>query len=365
MAKNDNKNYISDFLLPHRILRIVCHQLDADFVDIGIEFKPNVEPALYGRVMVLPENETLTKNMFSMVAIYVYYLRSIVGVSLPSNSERQAIVNFAFSVIRGLAYDFENESTEPIETAGKPIAMRLDQFPMVWGLLKNIICPSYRFEFTNCKIIAGHSGVADACVWINEDSQQGLTITNGQGSFIFVNLDIQSTSVRSAFLLYEAIHSICKSEEEVPSIISDTFCNFFMKERMVDYVRMSFKNDQETASFFAILSILCANEDLEKIAFEVFQDSKNSMQRTAQMATNWWFLGLTEKMLEPARSEDWSVYETWKKITDELWNRVESERRARGLDEVPFEMLLRIQSEDQKVDGKSTLQSLLSENRIW
>lgn len=365
MTKNNDKTYISDFLLPHRILRIVCHQLDADFVDLGIEFKKNCKPDLCGGVIVLPQNETLARNMFSIVSIYVYYLKSILGVDLPSNSEKQAVVNFAFSVIRGLSYDFENDSSETINTGGEPIAMRLDQFPMVWGLLKNIICPSHKLEFSNCKIVAGHSGVADACIWIDEDSEQGSSMTNGQGSFIFVNLDIQSNSVRSAFLLYEVLHSVCKTEEEVPAIISNTFCDFFMKERMVDYVRMSFNNDQETASFFAVLSILCANQDLEKIAFEIYQDSKNSMQRTAQMATNWWFLGLTEKMLEPARSEDWSVYQTWKKITDELWSRVESERRVRGLDEVPFEMLLRIQSDDKKIDGKSTLQGLLSENRIW
>tara|TARA_B100001778_G_scaffold334967_1_gene349807 strand:+ start:13745 stop:14842 length:1098 start_codon:yes stop_codon:yes gene_type:complete len=365
MTNRNDKTHISDFLLPHRILRIVCHQLDADFVDLGIEFKPKVEPSLKGGVMVLPEEESLTRNMFAMVSIYVYYLKSIVGVSLPSESERQAVVNFALSVIRGLAYDFENESIDPIESNGDAIAMRLDQFPMVWGLLRNIICPAQRLEFSNMRIIAGHSGIADACIWVNEETEQGPRMTNNEGSFIFVNLDVQSSSVRSAFLLYEALHSMCDSEEDVPAVISDTFCNFYMKERMVDFVRMSFTNDQEAASFFAVLSILCANEDLEKIAFEVYQDSKDSMKRTAQMATNWWFLGLTEKMLEPARSEDWGVYETWKTITDDLWNRVENERRVRGLDEVPFEMLLRIQSDDMQVDEKSTLQGLLNEDRIW
>ena len=361
---NNDISHISDFLLPHRILRIVCHQLNVDFVDLGIIFKPNEEPALRCGVIILPEEAPLTRNMFAMVSIYVYYLRSIVGTSLPSESERQAVVNFALSIIRGLAYNFENEYVDSIDNDKDSIAMRLDQFPMIWCLLKNIICPAQHLEFLNQKIIAGHSGMVDACVWIDEETSQGNRITNKQGSFIFVNLDIQSNSVRSAFLLYESLCSMSK-EEEVPSIIIDTFCNFFMKERMVDYVRMSLANEQESASFFAVLSILCASEELEKIAFEVYQKSQSSMQRTAQMATNWWFLGLTEKMLEPARSEDWEVYETWKTITDDLWNRVESERRVRGLDEVPFEMLLRIQSENRQVDNKSTLQSLLNENRIW
>ena len=73
----------------------------------------------------------------------------------------------------------------------------------------------------------------------------------------------------------------------------------------------------------------------------------------------------TEKMLEPARSEDWTVYETWKPITEELWAKVETQRRVRGLDEVPFEMLLRIMSEEQMTDETQTLQGLLSDDRIW
>lgn len=366
MTKKNDKTNISDFLLPYRILRIVCHQLDADFVDTQIEFQVGVRPSFRDGIILLPENESLVRNMFSMVSIYVSYLRNIVGIDIQNSAEKEAVISFALSVLRGLSYDFESASVDQIESnTGEPLLMRLDQFPIVWGILKNIICPANQLEFSNIRIIAGHSGIADACIWVEEKSEQGLRLTNGSGSFAFVNLDVQSSSVRAAFLLHETIYGMCGSEEEVTRILSDTFCNFFMKERMVDYVKMAFTNDHEAASFFAVLSILCANESMEKIAFEIYQGSKNSMQRTAQMETNWWFYGLTEKMLEPARSEDWSVYQTWKSITDDLWGRVESERRRRGLDEVPFEMLLRIQSDDKQVDKSSTLQALLSEERIW
>jgi hypothetical protein len=360
MANTKNETRISDFLLVHRMLRIVCHQLDADFVDIRIEFAPVSEPSFMGDAIILPEEETLPRNMFAIVAIYIDYLEHIVGVRIDSEDDKDAIVNFALSVVRGLAYDYENPNINSIESEkGDAFAMRLDQFPMVWTLLKSIICPANRIEFRNLRVIAGHSGIADACVYVEDDS------SSSESPFLFVNLDIESNAVRAAFLLYEALGALSETDAEVIDMINNTFDNFFMKERMVDFVRMSFMNNQEAASFFAVLSVLCSSEGLERVAFEVFQDSDDPMQRTAQMATNWWFLGLTEKMLEPARGEDWSVYETWKGITDELWGRVETERRRRGLDEVPFEMLLRIQSDDRQVDEKSTLQGLLSEDRIW
>lgn len=359
------ESHISDFLLAYRIINIVCHQLDADFVDMRIDFKPGVEPYFSGNAIVLPEEEILPKNIFSMVSIYVNYLTTIVGVPLSSDEERNDIIGFALSLIRGLSYDYENENMPNIVSdQDESFLMRLDQYPLVWGLLKNIICPSNNLEFKNLKIVAGHSGVVDACVFVDEDKEKRLTSTHG--SFVFVNLDVESNSVRSAFLLYESLIAICGSKEEAASTISSTFCNFFMKKRMVEYVKMAFTCDKEASSFFAILSILCFNEELEKIAFDVYDSSKNDkMSRTAQMDTNWWFLGLTEKMLEPARSEDWSLSKMWKPITDELWNRVETERRRRGLDEVPFEMLLRIQSDDRSIGEPMTLQALLSDERVW
>lgn len=359
------ESHISDFLLAYRIINIVCHQLDADFVDIRIDFKPGVEPYFSGNAIILPEEEILPKNIFSMVSIYVSYLKTIVGASLPSNKDRDNVIHFALSLIRGLSYDYENENMANIVSdQDESFLMRLDQYPLVWGLLKNIICPAENLEFKNLKIVAGHSGVVDACVFVDEDKEKMLT--NNHGSFVFVNLDVESNSVRSAFLLYESLIAICGSKEEAIKTISSTFCNFFMKQRMIEYVRMAFTCDKEASSFFAILSILCFNEELERMAFEVYGNSKNDkMNRTAQMDTNWWFLGLTEKMLEPARSEDWSLTNMWKPITDELWNRVETERRRRGLDEVPFEMLLRINSDDRSIGEPMTLQALLSDERVW
>ena len=118
------------------------------------------------------------------------------------------------------------------------------------------------------------------------------------------------------------------------------------------------------------LSILCQSQELEKLAVEGAPGGEKDGIKEAQWEgnqSNWWFLGLTEKMLEPARSEDWTVYEMWKPVTEELWSEVEAERRKRGLDEVPFDLMLDITRNlrDQHTDETKTLQALLADDRIW
>jgi hypothetical protein len=82
-------------------------------------------------------------------------------------------------------------------------------------------------------------------------------------------------------------------------------------------------------------------------------------------AQTWWYLGLIEKLLEPARGPDWSRYEELQNQTKDLWNKIEQEKVKRGLDPLPMEILLRLQSEEYKQDPYLTIQGLLADNRVW
>jgi hypothetical protein len=74
---------------------------------------------------------------------------------------------------------------------------------------------------------------------------------------------------------------------------------------------------------------------------------------------------LTEKMLEPMRGSDWTPYYIYKPFTDELWQKIDAEKRRRGLAELPMELLLRVQSEEYHNDPDLTIQGLLADNRVW
>ena len=86
----------------------------------------------------------------------------------------------------------------------------------------------------------------------------------------------------------------------------------------------------------------------------------------------WGFLGILEKMLEPSRGDDWSVYQALEPYVKEFWDRVEETKQKRvamGKDPgVPFEDLLRlksVQTVGYKIDTRRTMEQLLGSNRVW
>ena len=77
-------------------------------------------------------------------------------------------------------------------------------------------------------------------------------------------------------------------------------------------------------------------------------------------------------MLEPTRGSDWTVREGLQPYVREFWDKVEevkSKRMKKGKDVgVPFDMLLGLktkQLDGGETDTETTIQGLLSSNRIW
>jgi hypothetical protein len=156
---------------------------------------------------------------------------------------------------------------------------------------------------------------------------------------------------------------LIQDEENPEAIIRDMFANYFMKERILDFLGIVLNDDTEIANFIAVLAILCQSLEMENFALKLKSNVK--VAQASAYVGNWWFLGLTGKMLESVRGPDYTTTVTLKDFTKELWDKVEKERKARGLTELPFESLLRLQSEDKYTPPDQTLQKLLSKVRIW
>ena len=82
----------------------------------------------------------------------------------------------------------------------------------------------------------------------------------------------------------------------------------------------------------------------------------------------WWYQGLIEKMLEPARGPDWSTRQALEGAITEFWDQVETikSRKSQG-DGVPFNDLLRLKQlqTTYPVKHQTTIQDMLSSQRIW
>lgn len=349
---------ISEFALADRVINIFCHRFEAEYIDVPIVFADGPSRHESG-VFYLSVDGTLSKTLFSIVFLYLRYF-----VPNAPDEAKQNVLRFFLALVRDFQTSADNGMFEDHQVE-EVIAMRLDQNAFIWTLFKDLICPLKGLSLKNVRIIAGKSARVDACKYVKHSDIPNSSLPEEIFPFIFMNLYVDSFAIRSAFLLVEAMKAHLEGTAlgEADDVLREMFSNYFIKDKLIAFVKMAFADEEQEANFFAILSILCKSEELERLA--VKEEREKNVKQAQMGGNNWWFLGLTEKMLEPARTEDWTAHDAWQPVLEELWAKVENERRKRGLTEVPFEMLLRIQSEDFKTDNTKTIQSLLSDDRIW
>lgn len=346
---------ISNYLLVTKALQILCKRLDCDFVDLPVVFEEVDAPSLRDEQIVIPKGKSVLDTMASIYSVYINALGSISGRNIGSMDARYSLMRYFISMLA----DFKTQYGKSHEEDNEVINMRLDQFHAVWMLIKNVFCPYKGFKLQNIRVVAKKSYELDAVVQADNNGEP----------YLFVNLDIEKTSVRSAFLLVEALRIMMKPEESPEALIREMFSNFFMRERITDFLGLAFSEDEEVANFLAVLALICQSKDLEEASLGM---KKMDKLKTAQSSTaanpyagNFWFLGLTEKMIDSVRGPDWSTTESLKDFSKDLWEKVELERRARGMSELPFELLLRVQSKELVTSPNLTLQQLLSKTRVW
>jgi len=343
---------ISNYLLVTKALQILCKRLDCDFVDLPVIFEEVDSPSLRDGQIVLCKGKSVLDTMASIYSVYINALGSVSGRNIGSMDARYALMRYFISMLA----DFKTQYGKSYEDDNEVVNMKLDQFHAVWMLIKNIFCPYKSLKLQNIRIVAKKSYELDVVVQADN---------NGE-SYLFVNLDIEKNSVRSAFLLVEALRIMMKSGDSPEALIREMFSNFFMRERITDFLGLAFSEDEEVANFLAVLSLICQSKDLEEASLGLRKmDKLKTAQSANPYAGNWWFLGLTEKMIDSVRGPDWSTTESLKDFSKDLWEKVESERRARGMSELPFELLLRVQSKELVTSPNLTLQQLLSKTRVW
>ncbi len=342
------KTKISNFIFAKRMIEILCHIYQEEFIDIDIVFEDELDIRFENNTFYLNKSGSLGKTIFSIVYLYLKYLTNI------PDDIKANISKLVFALVRNLDATGRYEGLK----RGDIIPMKLNQHPIIWILMKDIICPFKKIKLKNTKIAAGKSGMIDAAIYIKDISEFN---NFSDVPFVFLNMEVENESIRSAFLLLEIIRDHIAEENDAESFVRELFTDITIKSIIIKYIKMVF-SEQEEKDFFSTLAVLCKSEEMEKISNDIIVKES---QASASLTGNWWALGLTEKMLDPARGPDWTVHETWKSFLEDLWKKVESVRRERGLDEVPFETLLRIQSEEFKTDETKTLQELLANDRIW
>jgi len=351
---------VTDFKMAGSIIRKICNKHNTTFVDVTISFDEEISGTLF-----VGKTKNISHTIFKIVAEYINQSLNIVDTQLMSDqSDRDNFLIILASNLRTFMYGDDLEENFVDEAH----IMRLYQFPIVWLLLKDIICPIHNKDLTNLKIICDGNAEVDIARYYKKEEIPSDEISDE--SFIFVNI-INNRVVQNAFIFIEALRAYGLSPVEVVKKIYSTDLYYKYKGLLDISLEDEEVYDFECAimenlgiNFYSMIShkIACLRPNFIKIA-------QNSVPG---LPNQFWQLGLIEQMMEPTRGSDWEVYKNLEPYVKEFWDKVEDVRKKRienGHDNgVPFNSLLRIkqrQTVGYETDPTQTIQSLLSSNRVW
>lgn len=357
------KMKISDFKMAEFFIRGICKTHHCPFVDLSIDFMTDiVTPSFNDGRLIIASTDKLSKTFFQIAAAYLQNIEIISGAKCDlSNEERSLIIHTITSLVRDLSY---SKKTFPEDMPKETVELSLNRDPFVWVVMRSIICPAFSKSLNNVKIMAGRSALMDGAKYVNKGEHLS------DESFVFSNLEIENKSCKTAYLLYEVIRA---HGMDPRGIVHEIFTKQELWSKFYGLCRAAWRSPDAINDFVTTLSILSdemgsIEKRLMKNASSTKWNTKTGIWSQSQYTggvSTWWYLGLIEKLLEPARGSDWSGYYTMKPFTDELYAKIEDEKKRRGMKELPLELLLRIQSKEYKSQPDLIIQGLLSDNRVW
>lgn len=352
---------ISDFKIAEFLLRAYCQMGKTMFIDLPIHFVPtgteNAVSCYQGNGLSIVPQEKLSKTCFSIIGTYVSFADIISKVPPQiSNEDKLDFISMAVAVLRDITH---SPLSTTVNCTGN-MQSKLNRLPLIWLLMRDVICPSFNRSVQNISVIVGRSGRVDGAVYLENGIDK---ITE---PLIFSNLEIDNPHCRSAYLLLEAIRAHDLNPE---AVINEIFKKPEISSKLIGLIKAAYTTTDNINDFLMMLCLISGYKATDEVLIHEAGkkwNQKIGLWSQAQTTQNtWWYLGLIEKMLDPARAPDWTGYFHNKAFMDDLWTRVEAERKRRNLKELPLELLLRVQSEEFKQRPDLTIQGLLADNRVW
>jgi len=354
---------ISDYKLSKFLIESACEGAGCPFVDLNIRFtdKEQIDALSNNSICI-----SGAKNWFDInskiVLIYFTHFEQICDGSLMMDStEMEKVLDLWRSFLLFLCHDEKNVDCFKND---EQFVSRLYQFPIIWLLMKDIICPAYEIQIENVAIATiEDTSSCDISEYLDKDV---LEIEN---SFIGLNGCIEYDPVRDAFLFISVLeaHGL-DVHKTIKEIMSSE-----LQSKICGAMKLFYENDKEVNDFLMILLTYVGIEN--KIEYLVVDSTKkasnkNEMIKEAQFMNNlsnsFWFFGLLEKMLEPSRGTDWSVYKGLNPWFREIQDKIEEEQKKAGRDGVTYESMLRIRSgENTKEENNTILEKNLGSDRVW
>lgn len=344
---------VSDYKICKLLIESACRLKECQFVDLPVVFSNDIKKsALVNNRVVLEKPNHWGETVFRIIEVYFDNFEIIFNKKLfESDRERENVLSctaiFISDVINDSSILSEARSSDSHRTT-------LYQNPLIWLIMKDVICPAYQVKIKNIPIIYFGSSILDVSDFVEID---------GKDPFIFLNKDVERIPIREAFLLLSAIKGHGMDSKEVARDI----LNSILKEKIVGILSLSYNDDKMVNDFMMLLSTLVGIENkIEKIIVgESMGKSTKIAQFTENVSNSWWYFGLVEKMLEPVRGSDWSTYEVLMPWFKEIENKIDAARKDAGRNGLTYESLLRVTSGENRKEDIKLIEVNLASDRIW
>ena len=359
---------ISDFQIASLILRAICHGRYCSFIDLPVDIGSK-EVGLSQNGLCVGNPKNIGATTYRIVKGYLDHFEAICGLPGLTDGVQKvqilsAITVFIKEITSGVITDDSLESG---------VCLRLYQKPFIWLVMKDLICPSYLVQCKNLKIIGFPSPSSETAFIGKNDPNFPEDETE---DFIFMNTSIQKKSCACASLLCAAIqgHKEEFSKQAIScSDIIDGLLNSPLSDKFIGMAQMAM-DDALVDDFMMFFSSFSGQKNYMDNLVSKNAKSKRFVSKFAQLGGispdrssvgSWWYLGLIEQLLEPARGSDWSTYERLLPFLKELNDKIDAEREKKGKDGVNYELLLRIKDPEMDPKDVVTIEKRLWSDRIW
>jgi hypothetical protein len=360
---------VSDFSLATSILQAACNAVECPFVDLEVRFcnqtDLNMEESKFedGKI-ICKKTENMPESVYNIVSVYLNNFNLICGTEVFVNDNQKvevlvSIANFLRNVLYG--------SDVVLEKLEKPVIQRIYQYPMLWIILNDIICPLNDITFTNYEIVLYNSPYVDTSLVVDDVIDDSNDDIYREDQVIFLNADVSYKPCKMACLVKSGIeiHGLnCK--DVLKSVLESN-----AREKLLGAAKLCFNDkDEEYEDFVVILEYIAGiSNDIEKTISDTKTAQREQLGNSSAFSdglnSTWWFLGVIERLLEPVRGSDWSTYTALEPIHKALWDKIEKKRKEKGREGLTYEALLRVRSEETKPEDIKLIEKNLSSDRVW
>lgn len=324
---------ISDYTIPNKIIKIACESRHVPFIDLNIQFVQEQNNKIENGILFIKKQKSLKNTYLQIVQTYLLKFDNIYGINaFDDNQQKSNTINKINKFINKLFIQIQDQEVTQ---------QRLYQYPLVWSLLKGIICPLKNAELNNIKIITSPS--------VQIDVSQPYKKQNGE-IFIYLNQFAHYGPFVDSHILLSAIKVF-----GIQQVLCQLKQDLYLFQKIKGSAQIYYQKQVQVQDFLAFL----------------FSNIKPALQKQAQMqyphkAGNFWLAGGYQQMLENVRHPHMQVKKSLDQMNLQFNNKLKQKRKEKGRNGLSLQALLKLKNQDNPKDKNTgkLIQTALGSDRV-